>query len=120
MQSMKSDGKLLGVRNLISAVLLKPEALYRSELAQGEPDEHDRILLAPREIAYALAYALTDTRPDAELLKAASTGKLATNEEVAAQIRRMLEDPKLQKPRILGFFREYFEYGGAIDVFKDE
>jgi hypothetical protein len=120
MQSMKSDGKLLGVRNLISAVLLKPEALYRSELAQGEPDEHDRALLAPREIAYALAYALTDTRPDAELLKAASTGKLATNEEVAAQIRRMLEDPKLQKPRILGFFREYFEYGGAIDVFKDE
>ena len=120
MQSMKSDGKLLGVRNLISAVLLKPEALYRSELAQGEPDEHDRILLAPREIAYALAYALTDTRPDAELLKAASTGKLATNEEVAAQIRRMLEEPKLQKPRILGFFREYFEYGGAIDVFKDE
>ena len=120
MQSMKSDGKLLGVRNLISAVLLKPEALYRSELAQGEPDEHGRVLLAPREIAYALAYALTDTRPDAEWLKAASTGKLATNEEVAAQIRRMLEDPKLQKPRILGFFREYFEYGGAIDVFKDE
>jgi hypothetical protein len=120
MQSMKSDGKLLGVRNLISAVLLKPEALYRSELAQGEPDEHGRVLLAPREIAYALAYALTDTRPDAELLKAASTGKLATNEEVAAQIRRMLEEPKLQKPRILGFFREYFEYGGAIDVFKDE
>ena len=120
MQSMKSDGKLLGVRNLISAVLLKPEALYRSELAQGEPDEHGRVLLAPREIAYALAYALTDTRPDAELLKAASTGKLATNEEVAAQIHRMLEEPKLQKPRILGFFREYFEYGGAIDVFKDE
>ena len=55
MKSMKSDGKLLGARNLISAVLLKPEALYRSELAQGEPDEYDRALLAPREIAYALA-----------------------------------------------------------------
>ena len=120
MQSMKSDGKLLGVRNLISAVLLKPEALYRSELAQGEPDEHDRILLAPREIAYALAYALTDTRPDAELLQAASTGKLATPEQVATQVVRMLGETKLPKPRILGFFREYFEYGGAIDVFKDE
>ena len=119
MQSMKSDGKLLGVRNLISAVLLKPEALYRSELAQGEPDEHGRVLLAPREIAYALAYALTDTRPDAELLKAASTGKLGP-EEVSAQVHRMLGDAQLQKPRILGFFREYFEYGRAIDVFKDE
>ncbi|MFP6872769.1 MAG: DUF1592 domain-containing protein [Verrucomicrobiales bacterium] len=120
MKSMQSDGKLLGVRNLISAVLLKPEALYRSELAQGEPDKHGRALLAPREIAYALAYALTDTRPDAELLKAASTGKLETPEQVAAQVRRMLANPKLQKPRILGFFREYFEYGGAADVFKDE
>jgi len=119
-KSMKSDGKLLGVRNLISAILLKPEALYRSELAQGEPDEHDRALLAPREIAYALAYALTDTRPDAELLQAASTGKLATPEQVATQVVRMLGEPKLPKPRILGFFREYFEYGGAIDVFKDE
>ncbi len=64
MKSMKSDGKLLGARNLISAVLLKPEALYRSELAQGQSDEHGRALLAPREIAYALAYALTDARPD--------------------------------------------------------
>jgi hypothetical protein len=118
-KSMKSDGKLLGVRNLISAVLLKPEALYRSELAQGEPDEHGRALLAPREIAYALAYALTDARPDAELLKAASTGKLGP-EEVSAQVHRMLGDAQLQKPRILGFFREYFEYGRAIDVFKDE
>ena len=120
MKSMKSDGKLLGARNLISAVLLKPEALYRSELAQGQSDEHGRALLAPREIAYALAYALTDARPDSELLKAATTGKLATSEQVAAQVRRMLEDPKLQKPRILGFFREYFEYAGATDVFKDE
>ena len=119
-KSMKSDGKLLGVRNLISAILLKPEALYRSELAQGEPDEHDRALLAPREIAYALAYALTDTRPDAELLQAASTGKLATPEQVATQVVRMLGETKLPKPRILGFFREYFEYGGAIDIFKDE
>ena len=119
-KSMKSDGKLLGVRNLISAILLKPEALYRSELAQGEPDEHDRALLAPREIAYALAYALTDTRPDAELLQAASTGKLATPEQVATQVVRMLGETQLPKPRILGFFREYFEYGGAIDVFKDE
>ena len=120
MKSMKSDGKLLGARNLISAVLLKPEALYRSELAQGEPDEHGRTLLGPREIAYSLAYALTDTRPDATLLKAASAGQLDTHEEVDAQVRRMLEDPKLRKPRILGFFREYFEYGGAIDIFKDE
>jgi len=119
MQSMTSDGNLLGVRNLVSAVLLKPEALYRSELARGEPDEHGRTLLAPLEIAYALAYALTDTRPDEKLLKAASSGKLVTRQEVTDQVHRMLEDSRLGKPRILGFFREYFDYGAAPDVFKD-
>ena len=119
MKSMKSDGKLLGVRNLISAILLKPEALYRSELAQGEPDKLGRALLAPREIAYALAYALTDARPDKELLKAAETGKLITRGQVQAHAERILADDKIGKPRILGFFREYFEYGGAPDVFKD-
>ena len=76
-------------------------------------------MLAPREIAYALAYALADTRPDDQLLKAAASGKLAARDDVEAQVRRMLADSRLKKPRLLGFFREYFEYGGAVDVFKD-
>ena len=75
--------------------------------------------MAPREIAYALAYALTDARPDKELLKAAETGKLITRGQVQAHAERILADDKIGKPRILGFFREYFEYGGAPDVFKD-
>jgi len=31
----------------------------------------------------------------------------------------MFDDPKVDKSRILRFFREYFDYGSAIDVFKD-
>ena len=65
-------------------------------------------LFGAREIAYALAYALTDTRPDAELLQAASTGKLATLEQVATQVARMLGETKLPKPRILGFSSQVF------------
>ncbi len=117
--SMASDGRLLGVRNMVSAVLLHPESLYRSEQGIGEPDEHGRVMLAPRELAFAIAYSLTDTRPDETLLKAADDGKLATREDVEAQVQRILADDKIAKPRILGFFREYFEYGGAVDVFKD-
>ena len=118
-QSMKSDGQLLGVRNLVMAVLLSPDALYRSERGAGEPDEYGRVPLAPRELAYAIAYALTDVRPDQELLKAADTGGLATREQVKRQVERILNNSKIEKPRILGFFREYFEYGQAEDVFKD-
>ena len=117
--SMAADGQLLGVRNMVSAVLLHPEALYRSEQGGGKADEHGRIMLSPREMAFSIAYGLTDSRPDAALLQAADDGKLATREDVAAQVQRILADDKIAKPRILGFFREYFEYGGAVDVFKD-
>ena len=118
-KSMDSDGRELGVRNMVSAVLLNPESLYRSEAGAGEPDEHGRTMLAPRELAYAIAYALTDARPDDELLKAADDGQLSTRDEVRAHVERLLNNDRVEKPRILGFFREYFEYAGAIDVFKD-
>ena len=113
-------GRLQGLRNMLSAVLLTPEALYRMELGSGEPDEHGRRRLAGREIAYALGYALSDSRPDAVLLAAAQNGSLGTREAVAGQVQRLLEDASFGKPRILGFFREYFGYAAAADVFKDE
>ena len=96
----------LGVRNMVSAVLLHPEALYRSEQGGGKADEHGRIMLSPREMAFSIAYGLTDSRPDAALLQAADDGKLATREDVAAQVQRILADDKIAKPRILGLFQD--------------
>ena len=119
-KSMEENGRILGIRNMVSAVLLNPEGLYRSEVGAGQPDDHGRMMLAPRELAYAIAYALTDRHPDGILLKAAGEQKLATREEVAAQVSRILNNKKIDKPRILSFFREYFEYVHAADVFKDK
>ena len=39
---------------------------------------------------------------------------------MAKQARRLLDDPKADKPRILRFFREYFGCGKAGDVFKGD
>lgn len=39
---------------------------------------------------------------------------------MAAHVRRVLADPKADTARLLGFFREYFEYGNAESVFKDK
>ena len=57
---------------------------------------------------------------DAGLMQAADKGELKTKEQVAAHIRRLLDDPKIAKPGLLRFFREYFEYHRAVDVFKDQ
>ncbi len=68
------------LQSVFAAVLLKPEAVYRFELGSGKPDEFGRIFLAPYELKYAIAYALTDAAP----------GK--TVEKVAAHRRDLLPD----------------------------
>jgi len=118
-KNIKDAGRDAGVRYTLAAVYLLPEAIFRWEIGVGPPDEQGRVRLSPRSIAFALAYALTDRRPDRWLLDAAETGKLDTREGVAAAVRKMLDDPKLDKPRILRFFREYFDYQKAAEVFKD-
>jgi hypothetical protein len=105
------------VRTMLQAVLLKSEAMYRSELAASAAG--GAAMLKPEELARALSLAIADRR-DSALMQAASKGELATKEQIAAQVRRMLDDPKIEKPRILRFFREYFEYQRATDVFKDK
>ena len=116
-----TGGHVAAANALLTAILMQPEVLYRMELGTGEPDEHGRVRLSPREVAYALSYALDD-RPVEMFLKAAADGKLATTEDVAAAVReRLADDTLLQElnPRVLQFFREYFHYPFAREVFKD-
>lgn len=118
-KNVADAGQTVGVRYALAAVLLLPEAVFRMEVGSGKPDAKGRVRLAPREIAFALAYALTDKRPDTELMRAAATGALDTDDGVAKQVRRLLNDPKTDKARVLRFFREYFGYEAATEVFKD-
>jgi len=119
-KNIAEAGQTVGVRYALAGVLLLPKAVFRMEVGTGKPDMKGRIRLAPREIAFALAYGLTDKRPDAELLTAAATGALDTDEGVAKQARRLLDNSKIEKPRILRFFREYFGYDAATEVFKND
>lgn len=112
-------GNREGLIHGLVPVFLHPEAVFRSEFGAGEPDQHGRLLLGPIELAVAIAYALTDRRPDATLLAAARNGKLATRQDVDREVRRLLADATTDKPRILRFFHEYFEYDDAVEVFKD-
>ncbi len=62
-QNLRDAGPIFGARYTLAAVLLLPEAIFRQELGTGQVDAKGRVRLAPREIAYALAYALTDRGP---------------------------------------------------------
>ncbi len=119
-KTLDVSDKTSALKKMMISVLMEPEFLYRREFGAGKPDEHGRLKLTPREASYAIAYALTDRTPDEKLVEAAQGGKLATREDYEREVRRILADDSIEKPRVLRFFQDYFGYKGVYDVFKDE
>jgi len=116
-QAMKTSGGEQGMQQFIVVVLSHPSVLYRIEkprdgAARGMPPSED--------LARSISFALTDREPDELLAAAVEADKLRTREEVREQVVRILGDDAISKPRIVRFFREYFGYDPAPEVFKDE
>jgi len=133
-----SLGHQNAIEKLIQTLILNTEFVYRNEFGQGESDEQGRRKMSPRDMSYAIAYALTDSSPDEELAKAAEEGRLNTREDYAREVRRMLAardryyviDESVHKIndianftnmpiRELRFFREFFGYPNLLPIFKD-
>lgn len=119
-KTAKEGGNAEAMRLVLMAVMLHHESVYRIEIGLGAEDSHGRRMLSGNEMAFAIALAITDRRPDAELLQAAKAGKLSSSADAQIQIARILEDDAIDKPRILRFFQEFFGYSQAHKVFKDE
>ncbi len=109
----KEDGVYLG----LSSLFLDRDALFRPELAEtGEPDQHGRVMLRDWELGLAVNHALRYLKPDEALRQAILDGRMRTREDVEREVTRMLDDDSVRKPRVLQFFRDYFDYdlGGYI------
>ena len=109
----KEDGVFMG----LSAIFLDRDALFRPELAaSGEPDAYGRVMLQDWELGLALNHALSYIQPDPQLRKAIVEGRMRTREDVKREVSRMLDDDSIRKPRVLRFFRDFFDYdlGGYI------
>lgn len=136
---MTKLGTQEAIAKLIESLILSTEIVYRHEFGQGPTDKHGRRMMSPRDASYALAYALTDSSPDEELVAAVKEGRLNTREDYRREVMRMLKrrdqfyviDETVQKAgfnasitntpiRKLRFFREFFGYPKAMDVFKDD
>lgn len=84
-----------GMRLAVQAVLLSPHFLFRVEL-EDEPGTEKRHDLTQYELATRLSYFLWSSMPDDALFAAAEKGELATEAQIAAQVTRMLADPKAE------------------------
>ncbi|NWE19416.1 DUF1592 domain-containing protein [Pseudomonas sp. P7548] len=79
-----------GERALVTALLLSPHFLYRSELGQAVAGQGGVYKLTPYEVATALSYTYQGTTPDALLLAKAERNELQTPEQITAEIDRMM------------------------------
>lgn len=78
----------------LKAILISPNFLYRVE----EENEIDQpYLLSDFELASRLSYFLWSSVPDIELLELANQEKLQDSVVLAAQVKRMLSDPKSKR-----------------------
>src|SRR5436190_1606005 len=74
-----------GIEQIVAAVLVSPQFLYRSIRGPA---------LTDLELASRLSFFLWNTGPDEELLKLASANGLTRPGMMENQVRRMLADPK--------------------------
>jgi cytochrome c553 len=83
-----------GVQLALQAMLVSPNFLFRIE---RDPDPRNPALVhdvSPFELASRLSYFLWSSMPDAELLSLAESGRLRDGAVLAAQVDRMLADPR--------------------------
>lgn len=105
-----------GVQVVVEAVLQSPHFLYRVE--RGEGDAASPTPLTEFERAARLAFLLTDSAPDAELLAEAGAGRLATAEELVTQARRLMQMPAFVE-KVRDFHARWLQLEGVLGASKD-
>jgi len=79
------------VRFILTAMLQSPRFLYHIESQRGDGTLWPA---GDHELASRLSYSLWAAPPDKALMKAAEDGELYDDRLVAAQVKRMLQDPR--------------------------
>lgn len=108
-----------GIELVIQEVLQSPHFLYRPEFGTDTPIAGDVVPFTSWEMATKLSYMLWNTMPDDTLFAAAEVDELVTKEQIEAQARRMIDDPRA-KDAIRNFHKQWLLLGHIDHVSKDE
>ncbi len=84
------------VQTGLTAILVSPHFLFRIEQPGSPSEGKDAVPIGAYELASRLSYFLWSSMPDDELFRLAADGTLQRPDVLAAQVRRMLKDPKSQ------------------------
>jgi hypothetical protein len=93
--------------DVITVMLASPQFSYLVEHGASPVEGHEDVYwLSAYELAARLSYHFWQTMPDEELLEAARSGALSTEEGYAAQVDRLFEDRRT-RDAVATFYREW-------------
>lgn len=92
----KQEGDSLerGLEVAVQAILVSPNFLFRIERDKDPTNAALSHRITDLELASRLSYFIWASMPDEELLRAAESKRLSNPAVLAAQVRRMVNDPK--------------------------
>jgi len=110
------DDVVDAVRTTLTAMLVSPHFLYRTEIGVAQAD--GSYLLTPYEIASALSYLFLADMPDEQLLMAADKGELGDEGAIRAQAERLLKN-KASRVAVSDFVLQWLGVAGVAALQRD-
>ena len=108
-QFEEAPDRLSAVKRVVLLVLKSPRFLYR-EVGGGPADQFDT--------ASRISFGLWDSLPDRTLSKRPPRGKLASRDQIVAQLERMLPDLRTRS-KLREFFLGWLKISQPRDLSKD-
>jgi Protein of unknown function (DUF1592)/Protein of unknown function (DUF1588)/Protein of unknown function (DUF1595)/Protein of unknown function (DUF1585)/Protein of unknown function (DUF1587) len=107
-----------GVEFALAGMMVQPDFLLRIERIEADPKRPGQFRLDAYSQATRLSYFLTNSTPDAELLRAAGARELQTQAGLARQVDRLMASPRFEGA-VRAFFEDMLQFELFEDVSKD-
>ena len=98
-----------GLEIALEAMLLSPDVLFIVDRAEPDPNNPGNLRVDGYSLASRLSYFLWNAAPDSELLDAAASGELVTEQGRARAVDRMLASPRLEDG-MRAFFDDMYRF----------
>ena len=113
-ESSFDEGLVVGIQ----AILVSPDFLFRIERDRPATAAAPSFRITQHELATRLSYFLWASMPDAPLRRAADAGTLRNPQVLAAQVQRMLRDPR-SRALAENFAGQWLQFRALESVTRD-
>jgi hypothetical protein len=107
-----------GMRSALTAMMVSPDFLFRVERFEWDPESGGKLRMDGYSRASRLSYFLWNTAPDDELLAAAESGALYTEQGLREQVERLIASPRLADG-VRALFGDLLQFDQFANVSKD-